>query len=130
MDDVLKKALEFSNYRQTLAIQRKTLKEKINQELTYGVNGGIFKIDRSLISFVQMLVNQGRVADVPLLDINDVPIMISNMETFRDDIMDRYFSSLYNYYEQDQILRKSRSVEKLVNLWTKVHWYLLIIAET
>lgn len=116
MDDVLKKALEFSNYRQTLAIQRKTLKEKINQDLTYGFGGGIFKIDRSLISFVQMLVDQGRVDNVPLLDTNDVPVMIPNMEKFRDDIMDRYFSALYNYYEKDQQIRKSRSVEKLVDL--------------
>jgi hypothetical protein len=116
MDDVLKKALEFSNYRQTLAIQRKILKEKINQDLTYGYGGGIFKIDRSLISFVQMLVDQHRINDVPLLDINDVPIMISDMEKFRDDILDRYFSSLYSYYEKDQAIRKSRSVEKLVDL--------------
>ena len=116
MNDVLKKALEFSNYRQTLAIQRKTLKEKIAQDLTYGFGGGIFKIDRSLISFVQMLVDQGRIADIPLLDVNDVPVMIPDMEKFRDEIMDRYFSSLYNYYERDQEIRKSRSVEKLVGL--------------
>ena len=116
MDDVLKKALEFSNYRQTLAIQRKTLKEKINQDLTYGFGGGIFKIDRSLISFVQLLVDQGRINDIPLLDVNDVPVLIPDMEKFRDEIIDRYFSSLYNYYERDQELRKSRSVEKLVGL--------------
>jgi hypothetical protein len=116
MEDVLKKALEFSNYRQTLAIQRKTLKEKINQDLTYGFGGGIFKIDRSLISFVQMMIDRGRTSDTPLLDVNDVPVMIPNMEQFRDEIMDRYFSTLYNYYERDQELRKSRSVEKLVGL--------------
>jgi hypothetical protein len=116
MDDVLKKALEFSNYRQTLAIQRKSLKEKIAQDLTYGFGGGIFKIDRSLISFVQIMIDQGRIQDIPMLDINDVPIMIPNMETFRDEILDRYFSSLYNYYEKDQILRKSRNVEKLIDL--------------
>ena len=34
MDERLQKALDFSNYRQTLAIQRKTLKEKINARLT------------------------------------------------------------------------------------------------
>lgn len=116
MDETLKKALEFSNYRQTLAIQRKILKEKINQSLTYGFGGGIFKIDISLITFVQMLIEQGRVSDIPLLDINEVPIMIPDMEKFRDEIVDRYFSTIYNYYEKDQELRKSRSVEKLAGL--------------
>jgi hypothetical protein len=116
MKDILSKALDFSNYRQTLAIQRKILREKIDQELTYGFNGGIFKIDRSLLSFVQMLIDQNRVNDVPLLDINDVPIMIPDMQKFRDNILDRYFSSLYNYYEKDQEIRKSRTVEKLADL--------------
>lgn len=116
MDDVLAKALEFSNYRQTLSIQRKTLKEKINQDLTYGCNGGIFKIDPSLISFVQILIDQGRKESVPLLDINDTPIMIADLEKFRDDIIDRYFTCLYESYKKDQDIRKSRTVEKLINL--------------
>jgi hypothetical protein len=116
MEDLLKRALEFSNYRQTLSIQKKVLKEKINAQLTYGYGGGIFKIDRPLIVFVQMLIDQGRVQDIPLLDVNDNPIMVSNMEQFRDEIMDRYFSALYDYYEKDQAIRKSRSVEKLVDL--------------
>lgn len=116
MNDPLKKALEFSNYRQTLAIQKKVLKEKIDAQLTYGHAGGIFKIDRTLIAFVQMLVDQGRVNDIPLLDSNNTPIMISNLENFRDEILDRYFTALYEYYEKDQAIRKSRSVEKLLDL--------------
>lgn len=115
MDDLLKRALEFSNYRQTLSIQKKALKEKINAQLTYGHAGGIFKIDRQLIVFVQMLLDQGRTQDIPLLDSNENPILISNLEAFRDEIVDRYFTSLYEYYEKDQAIRKSRSVEKLVS---------------
>lgn len=116
MEEVLAKALEFSNYRQTLSIQRKALKEKINQDLTYGHNGGIFKIDPALISFVQILLDQGRKQGIPLLDSNDVPIMIDDLEKFRDDILDRYFTCLYEYHQKDQNIRKSRSVEKLVDL--------------
>ena len=55
MQEQLDKALEFANYRQSFAIQRKTLKEKIDAKLTYGVNGGIFKIDRSLLNFVEII---------------------------------------------------------------------------
>jgi hypothetical protein len=116
MEDLLKKALEFSNYRQTLSMQRKSLKEKIDQSLTYGFGGGIFKIDRSLMVFVQMLIDQGRVEDIPILDCNNIPILIPNLESFRDEIFNRYFSSLYEYLEKDQELRKSRSVERLADL--------------
>lgn len=116
MDDQLKKALEFSNYKHTFAIQRKTLKEKIEAKLTYGHNGGLFKIDRSLIVFVQMLLDQGRTHGVPLLDSNENPIMIEDMQAFRDEILDRYYTSTLEYYEQYESLKKSRSVEKLLDL--------------
>ena len=95
MDERLQKALDFSNYRQTLSIQRKTLKEKINAKLTYGCNGGLFKIDRSLITFVQMLIDQGRVENIPLIDVNENPILIPNLNHFRDEILDRYFTATY-----------------------------------
>jgi hypothetical protein len=116
MDDQLKKALEFSNYRHTFAIQRKTLKEKIQARLTYGHNGGIFKIDQTLLNFVENLVNQDRTNGIPLLDANDNPIMIEDMNQFRDEIYDRYFTATLEYYEQYEDLKKSRSVEKILDL--------------
>ena len=116
MEEQLKKALDFSNYRQTFSIQRRTLKEKIEAKLTYGCNGGIFKIDRSLITFVQLLIDQGRVSGVPLIDSNENPILIDDLETFKDEILDRYFTATLEYYEQYQDLKKSRSVEKLLDL--------------
>jgi hypothetical protein len=116
MDDQLKTALDFANYRQTFSIQRKTLKEKIDAKLTFGHNGGIFKIDRSLITFVQMLIDQGRTSGVPLIDSNENPILVDNLESFRDEILDRYYTSTLEYFEQYQALKKSRSVEKLLDL--------------
>lgn len=114
MQEEFKKALDFSNYRQTFSIQRKTLKEKTDAKLTYGVNGGIFKIDRSLLNFVEMLINRDRTENVVILDVNDNPILIANLTEFRDEIFDRYFTSTLEYYEEYQKLKKSRSVESLL----------------
>ena len=116
MQEQLKKALEFSQYKQTLSIQRKVLKEKIESKLTFGQSGGIFKIDRTLIVFVQMLVDQGRIQGIILLDQNENPILIDDLEKFRDEILDRYFTSTNEYFEQYQTLKKSRSVEKLLEV--------------
>jgi hypothetical protein len=116
MDERLKQALDFSNYRQTLTVQRKQLKEKIDAKLTYGHNGGIFKIDKSLINFVRLLIDKGRIEEVPLLDSNDNPILVKNMIQFEEEILDRYFTAVYEYYEQHENLKKSRSVEKLLDL--------------
>ena len=111
---MLKEALDFANYQQTFSIQRKTLKEKIEAKLTYGFNGGLFRIDRNLLTFVDMLCSNGRTSGVVLLDSNDNPVLIDNLLVFKDEIFSRYFESTNEYYEQYQNLKKSRSVEKLI----------------
>lgn len=114
MQEEFKKALDFSNYRQTFSIQRKTLKEKIEAKLTYGFNGGIFKIDRTLLNFVELLISKERKEGVVILDANENPILIDDLLSFRDEIFDRYFSSTIEYHKQYQQLKKSRSVESLL----------------
>lgn len=114
MDERLSKALDFANFKYTLAIQRKTLKEKIDARLTYGYGSGIFKIDRSLISFVHMLIEQGRTSNVPFVDDNGNPVLVDDLTKFRDEILDRYFTSVLEYYEEYQKIKSSRSVEKLL----------------
>lgn len=116
MDQRLEKALEFSHYQQTLAIQRKTLKEKISARLTYGFNGGIFKINRDLLTFVQVLLDNNRKNGIVLLDSNENPILIDDLESFKDEIFDRYFTSTYEYYEEYEKIKKSRTVEKLLDI--------------
>ncbi len=116
MNDKLNKAINFASYSQALAVTRKTLKEKIDAKLTYGHASGIFKINQTLITFVQMLIDKGRTSNVLLLDSNDTPIMISDLEQFRDEIFDRYFSSTAEYYNTIKELNKSRSIEKLLEL--------------
>lgn len=113
MNEEFKKALDFSNFRQTYSIQRKSLKEKIDAKLTYGHNGGIFKINRSLLNFVQMLIDQGRTEGVVLLDVNENPVLIENLNQFKDEVFDRYFSTTLEYFEENQKLKQSRSIEKL-----------------
>ena len=116
MEEQFKKALDFANYRHTFSIQKKLLKEKIEAKLTYGYSGGIFKIDQTLITFVEMLINQGRTNSVPLIDSNNNPVMIDDLVVFRDEIIDRYFTTTLEYYEQFEDLKKNRSVEKLLGV--------------
>lgn len=116
MQEQLKQALDFANYRQTLAIQRRTLKEKIDAKLTFGFNGGLFKINRELISFVETLLTKNRTSGVVLLDQNENPILVDDLQQFQEDILSRYFEATNEYFESYQNLKKSRSVEKLIDL--------------
>lgn len=116
MDHRLDIALKFANYQQTVSIQRKVLKEKLDTKLTYGCNGGIFKITKELISFVQMLINMGRCENLPIIDSNDNPILINDLNKFQTEILDRYFEATFDYLEAYNELKKCRSVEKLIDL--------------
>jgi len=116
MEALLANALDFSNYKQTLSLQRKVLKERIAAKLTFGHNGGIFKIDQTLICFVQFLIDQDRTSNIPLIDSNDNPILIADLIKFKDEILDRYFTATYEYQEEYDKLKKSRTVETLVDL--------------
>lgn len=116
MNDAVQAALEFSKFNHTLALKRRHLKDKMSARLTLGHSGGLFKIDRSLISFVQMLIDQNRTSNVPLIDDNENPVLIEDLEKFRDEILDRYFSVALEYYEEFEKIKKSRSVEKLIKI--------------
>lgn len=114
MQEQLKAALDFAHYQQTFSIQKKILKEKTESKLTYGYNGGIFYIDRNLLTFVDMLINKGRTSGVVILDINQNPVLLDNLESFRDEIFSRYFEVTNEFFEQYQKIKKARSVEKLL----------------
>ena len=94
--------------------KRRSQTEKIAAKLTLGYNGGLFHIDRTLLSFIEMLLTKGRVNGVVLLDTNENPILIEDLEAFKDECFNRYFEATNEYFEQDQNLKKSRSVEKLL----------------
>jgi hypothetical protein len=115
MQEQFKKALEFANYQQTFSIQRKTLKEKIEAKLTYGYNNGLFRIDQSLLTFVEILCTKGRTTGVVILDVNENPVLIDDLEKFKDEIFSRYFETTNEYFEEYQVLKKSRSVEKIID---------------
>lgn len=116
MDSLLKKALDFSNYKQSLAIQKRTLSEKLDSKLTFGFNGGIFKIDRNLIVFVNFLISEGRSENVILLDANNNTVMVENLNSFKEEILDRYFSALNEHHEEYEKIKKSRTIEALIDL--------------
>lgn len=116
MQEQLKSALDFSNYQQTFSIQKKLLKERTESKLTYGYNGGIFYINQTLLTFVDMLCVKGRTTSVVLIDTNQNPILIKDLESFKEEIFSRYFEVTNEYFEQYEQIKKSRSVEKLLSL--------------
>ena len=107
MSTRLTKALEFANYRTTLNNQQSQLKAKIQSQLSYSINGGSFTINRELITFVKLLIDDGE-KEAVLLDIYNNPINLS-LESF-------YEEATNDYYAEYEKLRKARKVHKILDL--------------
>lgn len=114
MNPDYEKAIEFANYQHTLSTKINRLQEQIDARLTLGHNGGLFKIDRSLICFVDFLISKDRTQAV-LLDANNKPILVDDLQSLQTEILDRYFTSTYEFFDEFENLKKQRTVEKLAD---------------
>jgi len=115
MDERLEKALEFSNYMVTLNNQRRIIKEKFLENCVHYLNGGKFSVTRELINFCHMLVQTGQ-EDTVLIDDNDMPVKIDNIEDFLTELLDIYFTTSNEYLNQYTEIKKNRTVKGLVDL--------------
>lgn len=113
MDTRIEKALEFANYRTTLANQKQKLKEQCEASLNFAHNGGLFVIDETLISFIGNFVKEGKKSMV-VLDTNRTPVDIEDLEEFYNKMCTRWFESVNEYHRQEQELANKRKVNKLV----------------
>ena len=114
MDERLKKALDFSNYMVTLNNQKRVLKEKYLESRIHYFNGGQFSVTRELLTFVGQLCDKGDTTNIPIIDDNDVPIKIADLDEFFDDIMDIYFKASNEYHQEYEKIRSKRKVSGLV----------------
>lgn len=110
----LQTALEFANYRQTLNNQKEVLKAKTESLLSYSINGGTFTIDRELITFVKVLIDD-KYTDAVLLDVYNHPIAV-DLQNFYSEIMSRYFEVTNDYYVEYEKIRKARKVSSVLDL--------------
>lgn len=115
MDDRLKNALDFSNYMVTLNNQKRIAKEQFLESCVHYLNGGRFSINRELITFCSTLISSNQESAV-LIDDNDMPIEVQDLQTFLDDILDIYFKASYQYLDKYNEIKKNRKIEGLVNL--------------
>lgn len=115
MDERLEKALKFSNYMVTLNNQKRILKQKYRENIVHYFNGGQFTVTQNLITFVNMLVDKGNSKDVILIDDNETPVLIDDLDDFLSDILDRYFSATNQYHSAYKDLISKRTVAKLVD---------------
>lgn len=113
MDARLQQAIEHANYRQTLGIERQRLKDKALAELVMAHNGGIFTVGRELIGFINSIKDYGAAT---ILDDNDYPVEIEDLQEFLDKVTAVYFEVTNRYLADYNTIRQKRTAAKLVDL--------------
>lgn len=116
MDERLEKAYSVANYMATLSNQKRIIKEELSQKSVYYTNGGAFKVDRELISFTKSIVDLGHVTDIVFLDVNHMPIVISDVQTFLTEIINVHFEALNEYSAKHTEIKAKRKLTDIVEL--------------
>lgn len=114
MDDNLKKALDFSNYMIVLDNQKRILKEQYQDNLVHYYNGGRFTVTQQLISFCQSMLALHQTETI-LIDDNDIPIAVDDLETFAGELISVYWTASNKYMTEYNKLKVNRSVEGIFN---------------
>jgi len=114
MDDRLQRALDISNLIVTYNKQKELITEQFNQNLLYYYNGGQFTISIDLINYCDLLLRQKKESVILIAD-NNIPILVENLQVFKDKILENYISVTEKFYNDFSLLKSSRSISKIIN---------------
>lgn len=102
--------IDVSDNLKTLNIQKLRAQERFESNVTFGHSGGLFKIDSTLLTYVSYLLQNGKINDTVILDSNNSPILVKDVNSFNKDIQDAYYTALDIYHNDIKdlnILQKS-----------------------
>jgi Tfp pilus assembly PilM family ATPase len=114
MDQRLKEALEYSNYRLSLATHKKNIRLRAEAIQLVSESGGMFRANEQLILWLDYLAKTGA-SQYVLVDINDQPVMIQNIPALRDRLHDAYTKSMNLMHAENEKIKRARDVAKVVN---------------
>jgi hypothetical protein len=114
MDERLTKALAFSNFTLTVNNQKKTIKTRVAQLRVVHYDGGVFTADHNTISFIKTLIDLGHKKSL-VEDNRGTPINASSLSDLLDLLVSAYFNSMNELDAEYEKIKKSRSINKLMD---------------
>lgn len=90
------------------------LKELVNEKLTIGHLGGLYKINHELLNFLDLLERSGYDSAV-IPDMNDIPNQIDNVKEFKEMCMEKFAQEMNQALAEVNRIRSARTVAELVN---------------
>ncbi len=115
MTENLEKSFELANILTAISNQKRILYEEYEQSLLHFYNGGSFKIDKDLISFLSVLLSHNNNSCV-LVDANKLPIEIEDVATFLSTIIDQYVRCSNAYFAEYQKIKNNKNLQSILDL--------------
>jgi len=115
MSNDLEKAYEFINFRTTITNQKHLLLTQVEEKLTCYINGGIFRVEPGFIAFIGDILNSGY-ESAPILDVNNNPIMIEDLQEFKNNLLSSYMEVVYDYWHDWESIRTERDLKKIADV--------------
>ena len=126
MDERLQKALEFSNFLETQNNQKRIFLAQYKENLVHYAHGHKFTVTQELINFLHTLLEMHPV-DAIVLDDNNTPFAIADIDEFAKEIMGVYVFASRKYASDYESIKQNRSVQGLIDLWATEFYFLHLI---
>jgi hypothetical protein len=86
--------------------QLRLLKEKCLENNVYYTQGHQFTIDLALINYCLTFINVKKINEAIFLDDYNLPVKITDVQNFYDNIIDQYQNNLNSYFvEYNQLVK-------------------------
>lgn len=115
MDQRLKEAIEYSNYRLTLTTHKKNIRLRAEAMLLVSDSGGMFRSSEQLMIWIDYLIRLGK-EQYPLLDINDQPILVKDLFLLNSRLVDAHTKSMNILYLEFEKIKRARTTEKIISV--------------
>lgn len=116
MTTELDKAFEIANLMTVVANQKSLLKEEFEQSILYFYNGSTFVANQELISFLYSIKNIGKTNTFTVIDNNGLPVEITDLEKFLEDIVNCYVQAANSYLAAYQKIKNNKSIKSILDL--------------
>ena len=115
MDQRLKEAIEYSNYRLTLSTHKKNIRLRAEAIQLVSNSGGMFRASEQLILWLDYLIRNGTEQYV-LNDSNDQPILVKDIPALHKKLADSHAKAMNLLHAENEKIKRARTIEKVVDI--------------
>lgn len=115
MDQRLKEAIEYSNYRLTLATHKKNIRLRAEAIQLVSDSGGMFRASEQLILWLDYLIRNGTDQYV-LNDSNDQPILVKDIPSLHKKLADGHAKAMNLLHAENEKIKRARTIAKVADI--------------